>query len=90
MVLPLLLYMYRLHLQYAQSVDTENLKAHLTNISRNLDEMEDILENKISRGSTMISNAYSEYKQAISRIRASTIELQVEKPKEQKKIEEKT
>jgi len=82
MVLPLLLYMYRLHLQYAISIDIENLQNHLLAISKNLDEMENILENKIYRGATMISNAYSEYKQYLSQIRSSIIKLKgEEKPK---------
>ena len=75
MVLPLLLYMYRLHLQYAVSIDVENLQNHLLAISKELDEMENILENKIYRGATMISNAYSEYRQLIGRVRSSIVEL---------------
>lgn len=76
MVLPLILYMYRLHLQYALSVDAEKLRSHLISISKNLDGMEEILENKISKGTTMLSNAYLEYKKMISRIRASLTEIQ--------------
>lgn len=87
MVLPLLLYMYRLHLQYSVSIDIENLQNHLISISRNLDEMEDILENKIARGTTMVSNAYADYKQMIGRIRASLSELQLKKPEEKEKLE---
>jgi DNA recombination protein RmuC len=68
-VLPLLLYMYRLHLQYAVSIDFENLKNYLMLISKNLEEMESILENKIYKSSQMISNAYLEYKTKISQIR---------------------
>lgn len=89
MVLPLLLYMYRLHLQYAVSLDMENLQSHLINIARNLDEMENILENKIARGTTMVSNAYTDYKQMISKIRASVHELQLRQPEEREKLEEK-
>jgi len=89
MVLPLLLYMYRLHLQYAVSLDMENLQNHLISISRNLDEMENILENKIYRGTTMVSNAYSDYKQMISKIRSSLNELKIKKPEEIKKLKEK-
>ena len=48
--------------------------------------MENILENKIARGTTMVSNAYSEYKQMISKIRASLSELQLKKPGEKKKL----
>lgn len=75
MVLPLLLYIYRLHLQYSVSVDIENLQNHLLAISKNLDEIESILENKIYRGTTMILNAYTEYRQILSKIRASLFEL---------------
>jgi len=88
MVLPLILYMYRLHLQYSISIDLENLQNHLIAISKNLDKMEDILENKIARGSTMVQNAYLDYKQMISRIRASLQELQIKKPEEKKKLKE--
>lgn len=80
MVLPLLLYMYRLHLQYSVSIDLENLQNHLVSISKNLDQMEDILENKIARGTTMISNAYSEYKRNISQIRSSLMMLTLKAP----------
>jgi len=68
-VLPLLLYMYRLHLQYVVSIDFENFKNYLMLISKSLGEMESILENKIYRGSQMISNAYLEYKTKISQVR---------------------
>ncbi len=87
MVLPLILYMYRLHLQYAMSIDMENLQNHLINISKNLNEMEIVLENQIARGSTMISNAYSTYKQIISKIKSSLTELQIKSPEEKKKLE---
>jgi DNA recombination protein RmuC len=86
MVLPLLLYIYRFHLQYAISLDVENLQNHLIAIAKNLDEMENILENKIYRGATMVSNAYLEYKQLISRIKSSIEELKLKEPKEVKKL----
>ncbi len=86
MVLPLVLYMYRLHLQYAISLDIENLQHHLIGIGRNLEEMDNILENKIARAGTMITNAYADYKQMISRVRTSLGEIQLQKPKEEKKL----
>lgn len=79
MVLPLVLYMYRLHLQYAVSLDFENLQTHLISISQNLQEMENVLENKIAKGVAMFSNAYSEYKQLIARIRGSINQIQLQK-----------
>lgn len=86
MVLPLLLYMYRLHLQYAISLDVENIQNNLLFISKNLDEMENILENKIYRGATMISNAYLEYKQLISQAKKSIEELKIKEPANQIKL----
>lgn len=86
MVLPLVLYMYRLHLQYAISIDIENLQHHLMGLSRSLEEMENILENKIARAGTMITNAYADYKQMISRARTSISEIQFQQPKEDKKL----
>jgi len=80
MAVPYILTFYSLHLQYSRSVDLENLQSHLITIGRQLDEMEQVLENKIARGSTMISNAYGEYRQIISRIRASVTFLQAAEP----------
>jgi len=78
MILPLLLYMYKLYSQYSISIDMEHLQSHLMVISKNLDVMDDILENKIARGQIMISNAYNEYKQAIVKIRNSIRELRLD------------
>ena len=86
MVLPLILYIYRFHLQYAISLDFENLQNHLIAIAKNLDEMENILENKIYRGVTMVSNAYLEYKQLISRTKSSIEELKLKGTREVKKL----
>lgn len=80
MTIPYVLTFYNLHLQYSRSVNMENLQTHIINVDRQLNEMEQILENKIARGSAMISNAYEEYKQLISRIRTSMIYLQTTEP----------
>lgn len=84
MVLPLILYIYRFHLQYAISLDIENLQSQLISIVKNLDEMENILENKIYRGATMVSNAYLEYKQLISQIKSSIENLKLKETKQPK------
>jgi DNA recombination protein RmuC len=86
MVLPLLLYIYRFNLQYAISIDLENLQNHLIAITKNLDEMENILENRIYRGATMVSNAYLEYKQLISKIKSSVEQLKLKESKDIKKL----
>ena len=90
MVLPLILYMYRLHLQYAVSLDLENLQNHLIAISQNLQEMENVLENKIARALAMINNAYSEYQQLISRLRTSLNQIQIQKPSKEELTPPKT
>lgn len=86
MVLPLILYMYRLHLQYAISLDLENLKSHLISISKNLQEMESILENRIYRPTQTLFNAYSEARQTISKIKSSLVELQLKGPEKKKRL----
>mgnify|MGYP000355271670 CR=1 FL=1 len=86
MVLPLLLYIYRFHLQYAISLDLENLQSHLLFVAKDLDEMENILENRIYRGLTMISNAYLEYKQLISKIKSSMEKIRLKESSEVKKL----
>jgi hypothetical protein len=75
MTIPYLLALYRLHMQYAQTVDLENLKARLADIGRSLDELDTILENRIARSATMAQNAYTECKQLLGRMRGSLMAL---------------
>ena len=76
MVLPYLLTLFNLHLQYAGSIDVENLQHYLMDIKRHLEKMETILENNIIRAVTMLTNATGEYRQAMGSIRGSLINLQ--------------
>lgn len=71
MVLPYLLLLYQLHLQFARSVDMDNLQACLMEIERQLDALDGALENKLQRAVTMLGNAYQDGKQVTARIRAS-------------------
>jgi DNA recombination protein RmuC len=71
MTLPYLLLVYQLHLQFARSVDMENLQGCLMEIDRQLDSLEASLENKLQRAVTMLGNAYQDGKQVTARIRAS-------------------
>ena len=71
MTLPYLLLLYQLHLQFARSVDMDNLQASLMEIDRQLDALDSSLENKLQRAVTMLSNAYQDGKQVTARIRAS-------------------
>ncbi len=77
MALPYLLALYQLHLQFARSVDMENLQACLMDVDRQLDALEGVLENRLQRAVVMLSNAYTEGKQVSARIRASAQSIQV-------------
>ncbi|MFC1698941.1 DNA recombination protein RmuC [Candidatus Omnitrophota bacterium] len=76
LVLPYLLTLFNLHLQYAGSIDVENLQHYIIDIKRHLEEMEATLENNIFRAAKMISNAANEYKQSLGSIRSSVNNLQ--------------
>ena len=83
LVLPYLLTLFNLHLQYAGSIDVENLQHYIMDIKRHLEQMELTLENSIVRAVKMIDNAASDYRQALGSIRGSLINLQTAKPKKQ-------
>jgi DNA recombination protein RmuC len=76
MTLPYLLLLYQLHLQFARSVDMENLQACLMEIDRQIDSLDSALENKLQRAVTMLGNAYQDGKQVTARIRASVHGIQ--------------
>lgn len=83
LVLPYLLTLFNLHLQYAGSIDVENLQHYIMDIKRHLEEMEATLENNIVRAVKMISNAASEYRETLASIRGSLSNLQTARPKKQ-------
>lgn len=66
MVIPYLLTFYSLHLQYARSLEVEQLEAYLMEMERKLADMRTILENRIVRPLTTIQNASNEYQQLIA------------------------
>src|SRR5437016_4581032 len=76
MVLPYLLTLYQLHLQFSRSVDLENLQACMMEVERQLDGLESTLENKLQRALTMLGNTYTDGKQSVARIRASVHSIQ--------------
>jgi DNA anti-recombination protein RmuC len=85
LVLPYILTLFNLHLQYAGSMDVENLQHYITDIKRHLEQMESVLENSIVRAAKMIDNAASDYRQALGSIRGSLINLQAAPPKPKEK-----
>lgn len=76
LTLPYLLTLFNLHLQYAGSIDIENLQHYIMDIKRQVEQMETTLENSIMRAVKMIDNAASDYRQALGSIRGSLINLQ--------------
>jgi DNA recombination protein RmuC len=77
MALPYLLTLYQLHLQFSRTVDMEKLQSALIDIERQVDVLEGILENKVERGLTMLSNAFTEGRQAAAKIRVSAQSVQI-------------
>lgn len=71
MTIPFVLSFYNLHLQYSRPIDIENLEAYLTQIEKGLNLIDTTLENSISRGATMISNAYTECKRFVADMKGS-------------------
>jgi len=75
MVVPYVLALYHLHLQFARSVDFENIEAYITKIERSLDEVDKILENRMAKAGVMVTNAYSDCKTILGSMRAATAYL---------------
>lgn len=80
MALPYLLTLYQLHLQFARTVDMDNLQGALMEVDRQLDQLEGVLENRLQKAVVMLQNAYSEGKQVGARIRASAHSIQSRPP----------
>lgn len=75
MTVPYVLALFRLHLQYARSVDLENLEGYLQQIDDNVTALDRVLENSISRGSTMIQNAFTDCKRNLGQMRGAIAAL---------------
>jgi hypothetical protein len=71
MTVPYLLAIYRLHLQYARTIDVEHLEAYLQQVERGLDELDRVLENQITRGATMVANGYLQSRTALGHMRSA-------------------
>lgn len=69
--LPVVLALYKFQLQYATTVDQQNLENYLKNIDSCLKTIEENLENRIKDAGSRISNAYNECMAQVGSIRAS-------------------
>ncbi len=75
MTVPYVLALFRLHLQYARSIDLENLEGYLQQIEDNMGALDRSLENSIARGSTMIQNAFNDCKRTLGQMRGALAAL---------------
>jgi DNA anti-recombination protein RmuC len=71
MALPVVLALYRFQLQFATTIDQQNLENYLRNIESSLKVMEEQFENRIKEAGTRIGNAYGECTQQIAKIRGA-------------------
>jgi DNA recombination protein RmuC len=75
MTVPYVLALFRLHLQYARSIDLENLEGYLQVLEENVTALDRSLENSVSRGSTMIQNAFNDCKRNLGQMRGALAAL---------------
>lgn len=71
LVVPYLLTLYRLQLQYVHAVDEERLENTLAQAERALESLDRLLDNSVARGATMIQNAYSESQKLVGVLRGA-------------------
>lgn len=69
MAIPYILTFLDLHKKTLATYDEQQVRAFLEDLDRYLNEMETVLENQVARGNTMISNAYTEYKKIVGKVR---------------------
>jgi DNA anti-recombination protein RmuC len=75
LTIPFLLALYNLHMQFARSVEQENLDAYLSQFDALLNQFDEKLENSVQRGAVMISNAYLELKAGVGEMRRTVATL---------------
>jgi DNA recombination protein RmuC len=71
MTVPYILALFRLHLQYARSIDVENLEGYLQQMEDSVQALDRALENSIAKGSIMIQNAFAECKRQVGQLRGA-------------------
>lgn len=81
MAIPYILTFLDLHKKTLATYDEQQIRSFLEDLDRALNEMETVLENQIARGNTMITNAYTEYKKIVGKVRGRMAYLaEAEKP----------
>ncbi|MBI2872526.1 MAG: DNA recombination protein RmuC [Chloroflexi bacterium] len=74
-VVPFVLALYHLFLQYGTRVDTASLGAALERIDRHCQDVRRELENRLYKGHTMVGNAHDEINQLVSKIQGEAQRL---------------
>jgi DNA recombination protein RmuC len=82
MLLPYVLMFFSLYLQYSSTMDMENLNSYLIDIKRNVEQMNEILANKMEKASSMLGNACNEYRQIIGSIKGCITSLESQSSRE--------
>jgi DNA recombination protein RmuC len=88
MTIPYVLALFRLHLQYARSIDIENLEGYLQQLDDGVTALDRSLENSISRGSIMIQNAFTECKRNVGLMRGALAAIRSSEATEVAEVEE--
>lgn len=78
LTIPYMLTLYHLHLQYARSIDVENLENYLSQLEVSLDFIDKKLDDSVQRAATMVDNAYQEIKQRIGQMRGALAYLKAQ------------
>jgi len=78
MLLPYLLMFFSLHLQYSSSIDMENLAHYLIDIKRNIEQMGEILENRVERARALLTSASEEYRQILGSLKGSLSSIETQ------------
>ncbi len=76
MAVPYLLAIYQMHLQFGRGFDVEELQARMVDLSRLVADLDDLLQNRVARASTMLQNAYLEGKEVSGKMRSTLSVLQ--------------
>lgn len=74
--LPYLLTLYQLHLRYAAGLDAERISEALTQLERELGEIERTLENSVARSITTLDNAYRALRGSLVEMRSAMAAVQ--------------
>ncbi len=74
-VVPYLLTLYKMHLQYSQSIDSERLEGVLSLVERSMNELDQILENVVARNAKALQNAYTDCRMIVGSVKTSIIGL---------------